>query len=137
MFGQEFCFYDFKRYSIKTNTFHYNSLLPLQRPTAILMSVKVPYVSLHWLNTTHIFISKEEGKDQEIIQSNTTHDLFWCIKRNWIRFLLKNPDLYFLDKDFLAHQIRISVGFTHVIYFCLTYPYQPMGKNEQPHVVAR
>ena len=43
MFAQEFCFYNFKRYSIKTNTFHYNSLLPLQRIADTWMSVKVPY----------------------------------------------------------------------------------------------
>ena len=43
MFAQEFCFNNFKRYSIKTNTFHYNSLLPLQRTAATWMSVKVPY----------------------------------------------------------------------------------------------
>ena len=43
MFAQEFCFYNFKRYSIKTNTFHYNSLLPLQRIAATWMSVKVSY----------------------------------------------------------------------------------------------
>ena len=43
MFAQEFCFYNLKRYSIKTNTFHYNSLLPLQRIADTWMSVKVPY----------------------------------------------------------------------------------------------
>ena len=46
MFAQEFCFNNFKRYSIKTNTFHYNSLLPLQRTAATWMSVKVPYGTL-------------------------------------------------------------------------------------------
>ena len=45
MFAQEFCFYNFKRYGIKTNTFHYNSLLQLQRTAATWMSVKVPYAS--------------------------------------------------------------------------------------------
>ena len=46
LFAQEFCFNNFKRYSIKTNTFHYNSLLPLQRIAATWISVKVPYATL-------------------------------------------------------------------------------------------
>ena len=39
------------------------------------------------------------------------------------------------NKPFLAHQIDISVVFTHVRKFCFTYPYQPVGKiKKQPHV---
>ena len=57
MFAQEFCFNNFKRYSIKTNTFHYNSLLPLQRTAATWMSVKVPYVPANKTQLTTPYIN--------------------------------------------------------------------------------
>ena len=57
MFAQEFCFNNFKRYSIKTNTFHYNSLLPLQRTVATWMSVKVPYVPANKTQLTTPYIN--------------------------------------------------------------------------------
>ena len=79
-----------------------------------------------------ILISIEYSKCQAcfvnhllIGQFNTVwsvHAIKWC-------FLGLGPI------SFHAHQIRISVVFTHVRYFYLTHPYQPKGKikNEQPH----
>ena len=44
--------------------------------------------------------------------------------------------MQFQSKFILPNQIRISVDFTHVRKFYLSYPYQPMGKtkNEKLHV---
>ena len=49
--------------------------------------------------------------------------------------LMPNGDHW--DRIIFAHQIRISIVFTHVFY--LTYPYQPMGKMKNaaaywPHI---
>ena len=103
MFAQEFCFYNFKRYSIKTNTFHYNSLLPLQRIADTCMSVKVPYalrLVLSSRDKSYISEIRDQSRDSVIARSRVTEALIH-ITTTILIIILGNGHHFFISKPLL------------------------------------
>ena len=121
MFAQEFCFYNFKRYSTKTNTFHYNSLLPLQRIADTWMSVKVPYVSF-----------------------NAVREIKFSRKFPNLQYLLPdlNPSFSVIILFTLSHRVRLmSFIYNHCPALCegnttIVYPSQILRQYFSPRVAA-